>query len=121
MTSSRQVSEVVSHRLRLREANRAFTFATHLALCFAIRSHSDGKTCCRRNQLETARIRRPGAPVRVSLIGFEPRHTRVILVERGPRILATFDESLSARAQRDLESLGIEVRTGASVTDATEA
>jgi NADH dehydrogenase len=42
--------------------------------------------------------------------------TRVILVEGGPRLLAAFPEALAARARRDLEGLGVEVRTGAVVT-----
>ena len=48
---------------------------------------------------------------------FDPRTTRVILVEAGGRILSTFPEELSAKAQRQLEALGIEVRTGTRVTD----
>lgn len=48
---------------------------------------------------------------------FDPRTTRVILVEAGPRILATFSEPMSLSAQRQLESLGVEVRTGAAVSD----
>jgi len=47
---------------------------------------------------------------------FDIDQTRVILLEGGPRILATYPPDLSARAQRDLESLGVEVRTGAYVT-----
>ena len=41
---------------------------------------------------------------------------RVILLEGGPRVLPSFSESLSLHAQRDLEELGVEVRTGAIVT-----
>ena len=48
---------------------------------------------------------------------FDPRTTRVILVEAGPRVLPTFSEELSAKAQTQLEALGIEVRTGAPVSD----
>jgi NADH:ubiquinone reductase (H+-translocating) len=48
---------------------------------------------------------------------FDPRTTRVILVEAGERILATFPEDLSRKALRQLEALGIEVRTGTRVTD----
>jgi NADH dehydrogenase len=43
--------------------------------------------------------------------------TRVILLEAGPRILPTFPEELAERARRDLLALGVEVRTGARVTD----
>jgi NADH:ubiquinone reductase (H+-translocating) len=48
---------------------------------------------------------------------FDPRLARVILIEAGPRVLSTFPESLSRRAQRDLESLGIDVRTSSPVSD----
>ena len=49
----------------------------------------------------------------------DPRQTRVILVEAGPRILPSFDEKLAARAMRDLESIGVQVWTSARVTDVT--
>jgi NADH dehydrogenase len=48
---------------------------------------------------------------------FDPRTTRVVLVEAGPRVLPTFSESLSQKARRALEDLGIEVRTSSAVTD----
>lgn len=41
--------------------------------------------------------------------------TRVILLEGGPRVLPTFNESLSAHAQRDLQELGVDVRTNSIV------
>lgn len=50
----------------------------------------------------------------------DPRLARVILVEAGPRILATFPESLSAAAERALARLGAEVRKGTPVTAVTE-
>ena len=46
----------------------------------------------------------------------DPRGTRTILVEAGPRILPTFPASLSEKAERSLRRLCVEVRTGASVT-----
>ena len=46
----------------------------------------------------------------------DPRQARVLLVEAGPRILSTFPESLSAKAQAQLERLGVELRTGQPVT-----
>lgn len=49
----------------------------------------------------------------------DPRQTRVILVEAGPRILTSFDDKLASRAMRDLETLGVQVWTGARVTDVT--
>jgi NADH:ubiquinone reductase (H+-translocating) len=48
---------------------------------------------------------------------FDPRTTRVVLIEAGPRVLPTFSERSSARAKKALEELGIEVRTGTPVTD----
>jgi len=45
----------------------------------------------------------------------DPRDARIVLLEAGPRVLATFPESLSERARRQLESLGVEVRTGRAV------
>jgi NADH dehydrogenase len=44
------------------------------------------------------------------------RNTRVILVEAGPRLLASFPETLGAYARRALERLGVEVRLGTPVT-----
>jgi NADH dehydrogenase len=49
----------------------------------------------------------------------DPRSARVVLLEAGPRLLPAFPEPLAARARRDLEELGVEVRTGALVTDVT--
>ncbi len=46
---------------------------------------------------------------------FNPSNTRVILAEAGPRILASFPESLSNAARKKLESLGVEVRTNTRV------
>jgi NADH dehydrogenase len=46
----------------------------------------------------------------------DPKHTRVLLVEGGPRVLATYPESLSHSAERQLTKLGVEVRTSAMVT-----
>ena len=46
-----------------------------------------------------------------------PGATRVILIEAGPRILPQFDQSLSVRAFRDLERLGVSVWTNSIVTD----
>ena len=41
---------------------------------------------------------------------------RVVLVEGGPKVLASYPDALSEHARRDLMSLGVEVRTGALVT-----
>jgi NADH dehydrogenase len=49
----------------------------------------------------------------------DTRTTRVILFEGGPRLLPTFPAELSARAQRDLEKMGVEVRLNSLVTEVT--
>jgi NADH:ubiquinone reductase (H+-translocating) len=46
----------------------------------------------------------------------DPTQARIILIESGPRLLATFPESLAARAQTDLERLGVEVQVSSMVT-----
>jgi NADH dehydrogenase len=50
---------------------------------------------------------------------FDPSSARVLLIEAGPSVLATFPESLRESARRDLERLGVEVRTGTPVTRVT--
>jgi NADH dehydrogenase len=47
----------------------------------------------------------------------DPSRSRVILLEGGPRILATYPDALSEHARRDLTNLGVEVRTEALVSD----
>lgn len=42
--------------------------------------------------------------------------SRIVLLEAGPRILPTYPDKLGERARRDLQQLGVEVRTGAAVT-----
>ena len=46
----------------------------------------------------------------------DPKSARILLYEAGPRILPTYPEHLSNKAQRHLESLGVEVYTNARVT-----
>jgi NADH dehydrogenase len=46
----------------------------------------------------------------------DPRKTRVVLVEAGPRILPTFPEGLASRATQDLKDLGVEVWVNSPVT-----
>ena len=50
----------------------------------------------------------------------DPAEARIVLVEAGPRVLASFAEPLSERAARDLVQLGVEVRVGSKV-DAIDA
>ena len=50
----------------------------------------------------------------------DPSHARIRLIEAGPRILSSFPPDLSRAAERQLERLGVEVSTGAAVTDINE-
>ncbi len=45
----------------------------------------------------------------------DPSHARVILIEAGPRIVPQFSETLSAKAQKQLAALGVEVRVQSRV------
>jgi len=46
----------------------------------------------------------------------DPRAARILLIEAGPHILSAFPAPLRDAARRDLERLGVEVRTGVAVT-----
>jgi NADH dehydrogenase len=46
----------------------------------------------------------------------DPKLTRIVLIEAGPRILPSFDPQLSSRATTELERLGVQLWTGSAVT-----
>jgi len=46
----------------------------------------------------------------------DPSTTRVVVLERAPRVLTAFSERLSASAADQLRELGVEIRTGVEVT-----
>src|ERR1700730_7646582 len=46
----------------------------------------------------------------------DPRKTRIVLLEGGPRILPAYPEDLSRSAEEQLKRLGVEVHTSAMVT-----
>jgi NADH dehydrogenase len=48
---------------------------------------------------------------------FEPQTVRVLLLDGGKEPLATFGDDLSAKAAKELEGLGVELRMGARVTN----
>ncbi len=50
----------------------------------------------------------------------DTRLTQVILIESGPRILSMFSEQQAARAARDLEKLGVQVRPNTPATSIDE-
>jgi NADH dehydrogenase FAD-containing subunit len=45
----------------------------------------------------------------------DPASARILLIDRGPRVLGSFSEHLSQATKRRLEKLGVEVRLGGSV------
>jgi len=47
----------------------------------------------------------------------DPRASRIVLIEAGPRILPALPENLSLYAKRVLEGMGVEVMTDTKVTD----
>ena len=49
----------------------------------------------------------------------DPRKTRIVLLEGGPRILPAYPEDLSRSAEEQLRRLGVEVHTSAMVTNVT--
>jgi NADH dehydrogenase len=51
----------------------------------------------------------------------DPANARVVLVEAGARLLPAFPEDMSAVARRSLESMRVEVRTDARVTECSAA
>jgi NADH dehydrogenase len=46
----------------------------------------------------------------------DPAKSRVLLLDGGPRVLASYPPDLSAKAEKQLTALGVEVRTGSHVT-----
>jgi NADH dehydrogenase len=47
----------------------------------------------------------------------DPSKARVLLLDNGPRVLAAYPEDLSAKAERELFHLGVEVHTRSNVTN----
>jgi NADH dehydrogenase len=57
--------------------------------------------------------------LRKEFVSIDPKNTRIILLEGGPRVLPAYAPDLSASAVRQLEKLGVEVRASALVTGIT--
>lgn len=53
--------------------------------------------------------------IRADYRRFDPGKARVLLVEAGPRILASFSEALSSQAEQDLKALGVQVHLNTRV------
>jgi NADH dehydrogenase len=47
----------------------------------------------------------------------DPARTHILLIEGGPRVLATYSDDLSRSAEEQLKQLGVEVRTSTTVTE----
>jgi NADH:quinone reductase (non-electrogenic) len=58
-----------------------------------------------------------GRHLRKEFRAIDPRQSRIILLEGGPRVLPAYPEDLSASAERQLREMGVEVRTQAMVTN----
>jgi NADH:ubiquinone reductase (H+-translocating) len=54
--------------------------------------------------------------LRDEFVSIDPRRTRIVLLEAGPRVLPAYAPDLSQSAVRQLEKLGVDVRTSAMVT-----
>ncbi len=50
----------------------------------------------------------------------DPKLTRIVLIEAGPRILASFDPEISSKATSELERLGVQLWTNSTVTNINE-
>src|SRR5438445_4884221 len=50
----------------------------------------------------------------------DPSQARVVLIEGDPQVLAAFPEDLRVSAMKQLQDLGVELRTGVHATDLTE-
>src|SRR5690606_7982465 len=50
----------------------------------------------------------------------DTRQSRILLLEAGPRVLPAFSDKLSDYAKRALERHGVEVMTGAPVTECSD-
>ena len=50
----------------------------------------------------------------------DPKSARIVLIDRGDRVLASFSEDLSAATKKRLEMLGVEVRLGCGVDQIDE-
>ena len=69
-----------------------------------------------KNQLQTQRADLSRDILAYDFRRLDPAETRVVVVERAPRVLLPFSERLAASAADQLRELGVEIRTGTAVT-----
>ncbi|KAB7768645.1 NAD(P)/FAD-dependent oxidoreductase [Xanthomonas sp. LMG 12461] len=119
-----------AHAPGLKTLNDALQLRRHLLLAFE-RAEAETDPAARAALLSFAIV--GGGPTGVELAGtlaeiarhtlkhefrhIDPAEARVRLIEAGPRVLSSFPEHLSAKAQQQLEKLGVEVLTGVPVAD----
>ncbi|XQA70113.1 NAD(P)/FAD-dependent oxidoreductase [Xanthomonas sacchari] len=119
-----------AHAPGLKTLNDALQLRRHLLLAFE-RAEAETDPAARAAWLSFAIV--GGGPTGVELAGtlaeiarhtlkhefrhIDPAEARVRLIEAGPRVLSSFPEHLSAKAQQQLEKLGVEVLTGVPVAD----
>ncbi|XQA78827.1 NAD(P)/FAD-dependent oxidoreductase [Xanthomonas sacchari] len=119
-----------AHAPGLKTLNDALQLRRHLLLAFE-RAEAETDPAARAAWLSFAIV--GGGPTGVELAGtlaeiarhtlkhefrhIDPAEARVRLIEAGPRVLSSFPEHLSAKAQQQLEKLGVEVLTGVPVAE----
>jgi NADH dehydrogenase len=117
----------------LKTLDDAATLRERLLLAFE-RSELSNDPAAQDRQMTTVII--GGGPTGVELAGavaelthktfrgefrkIDPATARIVLVEAGPRLLATFPERLSEVTRQSLEAMQVEVRTGTAVTACDE-
>lgn len=115
--------------LGLKDIDDALEIRRRVLLAYELAEHEDDPE--RRRKLLTFVVI-GGGPTGVEMAGavaelsrfvlardfrrIEPRATRVLLVEAGDRVLSAYSPELSTKGLKQLEELGVEVRTGAKVT-----
>ncbi|MCI2262013.1 NAD(P)/FAD-dependent oxidoreductase [Xanthomonas indica] len=119
-----------AHAPGLKTLDDALQLRRHLLLAFE-RAEAETDPAARAAWLSFAIV--GGGPTGVELAGtlaeiarhtlkhefrrIDPAEARVRLIEAGPRVLSSFPEHLSDKAQKQLEKLGVEVLTGVPVAD----
>ncbi|MCW0392395.1 NAD(P)/FAD-dependent oxidoreductase [Xanthomonas sacchari] len=119
-----------AHAPGLKTLDDALQLRRHLLLAFE-RAEAETDPAARAAWLSFAIV--GGGPTGVELAGtlaeiarhtlkhefrrIDPAEARVRLIEAGPRVLSSFPEHLSAKAQQQLEKLGVDVLTGVPVAD----
>ncbi|WP_369942678.1 NAD(P)/FAD-dependent oxidoreductase [Xanthomonas medicagonis] len=119
-----------AHAPGLKTLDDALHLRRHLLLAFE-RAEAETDPAARAAWLSFAIV--GGGPTGVELAGtlaeiarhtlkhefrrIDPSEAKVRLIEAGPRVLSSFPEPLSAKAQKQLEKLGVEVLTGVPVAD----